>query len=269
MFDSIAFAFFLAPENLNPFKPAVVDYNHNKHLYYKPEVLCRQSVESDMKNVFDLLCLFSILLFSIFVLLSLSSYVVLTFGFVLAITTILVSFWCFFFCLYNNNNNKKSIKKINKTIQISRTDVSVSSKPALWVNAPWHKVRFMCFFAFYQFQIFFIWAGPWQMWPDLSMHYVIYGVLFLPLSLFLYFWVMGGCRMHALWNHLPFKKKKKKENITRNKKNKTIKSQFLFNLLSCFYPLFCHFSPLLLLSSYTSYFLFVSSLDTVNHIYWI
>ena len=97
MFDSIAFAFFLAPENLNPFKPAVVDYNHNKHLYYKPEVLCRQSVESDMKNVFDLLCLFSILLFSIFVLLSLSSYVVLTFGFVLAITTILVSFWCFFF----------------------------------------------------------------------------------------------------------------------------------------------------------------------------
>lgn len=175
----------------------------------------------------------------------------------------------FFFCLYNNNNNKKSIKKINKTIQISRTDVSVSSKPALWVNAPWHKVRFMCFFAFYQFQNFFIWAGPWQMWPDLSMHYVIYGVLFLPLSLFLYFWVMGGCRMHALWNHLPFKKKKKKENITRNKKNKTIKSQFLFNLLSCFYPLFCHFSPLLLLSSYTSYFLFVSSLDTVNHIYWI
>jgi hypothetical protein len=97
MFDSIAFAMFLAHENVNPFKPAVVGYynlnNNNNHLYYKPEALCRQSsVGFDMKNVFDLLCLFSILLFSILVLLSLSSYVVLTFGFVLVIITILVSF---------------------------------------------------------------------------------------------------------------------------------------------------------------------------------
>lgn len=91
MFDSIAFAMLLVHENVNPFKPAAVGYYNVNNKYYKSTVLCRQSIaESEMKIFFDLSCLFSILFLSVLVLLSLSSYVVLTFGFVL-VTTIFVS----------------------------------------------------------------------------------------------------------------------------------------------------------------------------------